>query len=405
MAYTSAFAEALAQKGHQVFFFALASLESSDLSEISKHPNLVVYRWYPASLYRLLNFLFKVARKAVSILLQNKAVRLASGQKLLFRIALNQARIWLDRNCPKLDFCIGIEKGGLLCAAHLFETRGIPYYYYSLELYTRDYPSFDFDPAIPLMRVSEGPAHASSLGTIIQDKHRAAVLYDDTGVDPSEVPALYFPITIATASSLCLQSDRLVSTARSRKRLINFGNHRLKPDQIALIAKNLPDGYTFFIHNISVDELKKIVTSFSLEKVELSSDKLSEAELMYIISQGRIGLCWYDGSLLNNRLTAFSSEKLVRYLSLGLPIIANAETNFTDLFADYECGIAVNGPGDIPSAIQDIERRYEYYSKNSLRAFCDIYDFQKNFDRLELELVTLAQQQRPLLGTAEPALR
>lgn len=125
MPYTTAFAEAFARKGHNVHFFALLPPESNDFAVMSKHENLRVYRWYPA-IYRPLLFLFKAARKVVRLLLRDKEWGMALEQRLFYRLAIARVKSWLPKVCPRLDVCIGIEKGGLLCAAHLYETRGIP---------------------------------------------------------------------------------------------------------------------------------------------------------------------------------------------------------------------------------------------------------------------------------------
>jgi hypothetical protein len=337
-------------------------------------------------------FFFKAIRKIIRLLLRNAELGQGIEQRVFYRLAFGAVLRWLQRTCLEFDVCIGIEKGGLLCAAHLQKTLGIPCFYYSLELYTKSHPVYD--AAVPLMQVLEGEAHAACLGTIIQEPQRAEALYADTGVAECVVPALYFPVTIsgANTSKTFALAHKECGAHGSKRQLINFGNHRLRPEQLVTLARNLPEGYTLFMHNTNVSDLRKIVDGFSLSAVTLSEGSLDESQLMEMISRSRIGLCWYDAGITNDRLTAFASEKLTRYLSLGLPIIANAETNFFELCDRYECGIAVNGVEEIAAAIQRIENDYEYYSKNALQTFYAVYNFQVNFDRLEAEIVSLVKK-------------
>ena len=51
------------------------------------------------------------------------------------------------------------------------------------------------------MQASEGVAHASSIGTIIQDPQRTAALYSYTGADQTATPAFYFPVTIVPGNA------------------------------------------------------------------------------------------------------------------------------------------------------------------------------------------------------------
>jgi hypothetical protein len=389
MAYTVSIAEAFARKGHSVHYFVLTAPESENCADIAHISDLAVYKWYPPE-HTFFLFCFRAVRKIAWLLTGKRGLWLALEQRVLYRWALKRCRAWLERNCPGLDVFIGIEKGGLLCASYLHDVKNIPYFYYSLELYTRDHPFFDFDAAVPLMQQYESAAHANSLGTIIQDPQRADALYADTGVSQDATPAVYFPVTFAVQgnSNLSIAGLRVREVCAAKKRLINFGNHRLKPEQLAAIARNLPHDYTLFMHNLTVADIKNMIAAFSLTKVELSEGMLDEAEIMAMIAQARIGLCWYDAGITNNRLTAFASEKLARYLFCGLPVIANAATNFCEFFSRYECGVAINTMEDVSAAINSIEISYEKYSSNAVRAFNEVYAFQPNFARLEAEVVS-----------------
>ena len=93
---------------------------------------------------------------------------------------------------------IGIEKQGLIWAGQIARQTDIPFVYYSLELYTKDYERLRRRGSLRFkrLRAAESRHHRRSLGTIIQDNDRAEVLFRDNGVEPASATIWHVPVSL-----------------------------------------------------------------------------------------------------------------------------------------------------------------------------------------------------------------
>jgi glycosyltransferase involved in cell wall biosynthesis len=87
----------------------------------------------------------------------------------------------------------------------------------------------------------------------------------------------------------------------------------------------------------------------------------------------------YDNSCVNNRLTAFSSEKIALYLQSGVPIIAFDMGNYRDLMDAHQCGELIQDMPELPGAVDKILNSYDTYRVNAFSAYRDFYRYDQHF--------------------------
>ena len=98
-----------------------------------------------------------------------------------------------------------------------------------------------------------------------------------------------------------------------------------------------------------------------------------------MISSADIGLAFYSPEIDNDRLTAFSSEKMAWYMQCGVPFIAFDYPGYRRLAQEDGCGAVIRTMSELPGAISQILARHETFRRNSFRAFSKYYDFDRNF--------------------------
>lgn len=269
---------------------------------------------------------------------------------------------------------IGIEKKGIIWAGKLSETTGIPFFYYSLELYVEDHPGYN---VYNQDRKQEIYYHQRAKATIVQDDLRANVLYKYNRIEKQD--RILLPVSIKGKSST-IKSDYLRKKYRLPKEikiLLYFGNigEFRNCSLIANIAEQM-NGYVVIFHgygeNDYLEELAK------RKNVIVSSDLVSEDQIKNVISSADIGLTLYCNTFSNDRLTAFSSEKVALCLQFGIPIIAMNNESYEALFGKFKCGEMVDNINEFPEAVNKITSNIEEYKHLANIAYNEFYDHDKN---------------------------
>lgn len=103
----------------------------------------------------------------------------------------------------------------------------------------------------------------------------------------------------------------------------------------------------------------------------LSLDPVLFSELHTIFNSAQIGLVIYDTDNGDENFSSIgaASGKLYQYIKYGLPIIASRLEGLEKIVAEYDLGVIVNSPIEIPLAIERINSNYQYYSNNARMAF------------------------------------
>ena len=236
----------------------------------------------------------------------------------------------------RYDVLIGVEKAGLELADRHGRQTGTPVIYYSLELYVEGHPE---QGRFAWQRANEVACHARAQGTLIQDRFRWEVLRQANRIVGD---AVYFlPIGISAARNVSAPCRTRPAPTQSDCRLLSFGvqgKNRLTHELIAQ-AVHLPTGQRLQLHGPAYDsETLRLAKGRLPVNVALCTRLLPEAELPALLAEADIGLALYRIDVANDRLTAYSSQKVALYLQAGLPVVAFRSEAFADMFSRFPCG-------------------------------------------------------------------
>lgn len=289
------------------------------------------------------------------------------------------------------DLLVGVEKAGLEIAVRHGTLAGIPAVYYSLELYLGDHPDFR---RFAWQRPSEIARHAMAAGTIIQDRFRWQVLQQANQVGGSAV--FFLPVGIAAPSPAPPSPRRAPSDDDCR--LLSFGvqgRTRLTGELIEM-APRLPAGMRLRLHGPSHEPWVQRRERGPLPpNLELTTQLLPEAALPDLLASADIGLALYRQDVANDRLTAYSSQKVALYLQAGLPIIAFRSEPYEELMARFHCGELIDSLDDLPAAAERIRVHHDAYSENAHKAYAAIYQLDRYWQDLAAFLTDLLRAPIP----------
>jgi len=188
--YVKDFVIKLAEAGYLVDIFlkdADFGLHFADTSEFSRFDGI-----------RFFDF---TTKETIGQALKHKYIKLLNKMAIACRVPRNyRPDQIIDRNVLSrsreivkechYDCMIGMEKKGLIWAGILAEADQCPIIYFSLELFIEDNPALFRSYHI---RDAERKYHKLAVATIIQDKHRAAVLLKANGIEQTNI--LHFPVS------------------------------------------------------------------------------------------------------------------------------------------------------------------------------------------------------------------
>ena len=280
------------------------------------------------------------------------------------------------REIPPIDLVIGVEKEGLDVAARCAGVLNIPYVYYSLELYLEDHPNYK---AFHWQRRSEVVNHQGAAATIIQDKYRWGALRTANGINDRQV--FYLPVGI-TPRPACDENpgvDPVCSfTDRKIMKLLYLGY--LMPNRfleaLAQHAEQFPSSIRVHLHGPTVN---RKLEDWARDRAQcltlkITTDLLQEHDMANFVRGFDIGLALYLTTNVNDRTTAFSSQKIALYLSESKPIITFRSESYEALFAKYVCGVMIDSLDELQQAVEKIMSNYSMYASEAKRAFAEVYN-------------------------------
>lgn len=274
---------------------------------------------------------------------------------------------------------IGVEKAGLVWAGLVGERTGLPWLYYSLELFTSDNK---FVPG-PLYRFrrAEKQYHQKATATIIQDNDRADVLFKDNNIENGK--ALLVPVSILGEAgeprSNYLRAK--YDIPQNKVIVLQFGqiNKRRLSDKVLLSLRDFNENVVLVMHGSFSEGKDKYVDLASDRKVILADRMVPHQEIQELISSADIGLVFYRKKPINDCLTGSASEKLALYLQAGLPVIMFDYPSFRELNKEYQFGICIRKLEELGHAINVITKDYPHFRENAIKAFTNHYEFGRNF--------------------------
>lgn len=388
--YTLDLVTLLTEKGFYVDLF-LKDCEDRlvDLDEMNKNNRIRIYdfstdksRKPPGFIYR--NFWRVIGKLDQMFSLKGKLFRLFK-RDISFKVLRKSSRV-IGQNHYKCF--IGIEKKGLIWAGLLNREYkyNIPVLYYSLELYVEDHPVRFTDPFFPRLRKLERRFHREAAATIIQDSMRAKVLFESNQVEKQ--PVILVPVSLRgneNPDKTRYFHDKFNLPAE-KKIILYFGminaRYRLSRE-IAEQAEALDSDHLLVFHGYGKPQDIDALTGIAPGKVLVSTDLVSHDMITEVISAVDIGLVLYSSDNSNNKLTAFSSEKIARFSRSGIPVIAFDNENYRVLMKAYHCGELIGHINQLPRAVLRILQDYDSYRKNAFLAYKEYYCFDRHFENIK----------------------
>jgi glycosyltransferase involved in cell wall biosynthesis len=279
------------------------------------------------------------------------------------------------------DLLIGVEKAGLDLAAFWGDRLRTRFVYYSLELYLEDHHGL---AQFAWQRPSERAAHRGASGTIVQDKLRWEALRAANGVADQRV--FFLPVGInATDLGIEPLTESSSEPARQPFTLLSLGMQgpgRYTRELVEAAAR-LPAGMSILLHGPVYDAATRRLAEGTLPpNLRFTTNMLPESELPPVLASADVGLALYRCDCANDRLTAYSSQKIASYLQAGLPIIAFRNDAYADLLARFRCGELVDDLAQLGAAAQRIRDAYAAYRAAARAAFEGIYRLDRYWPEL-----------------------
>lgn len=282
-------------------------------------------------------------------------------------------------------FFIGVEKEGLILADALSEKFNVPLIYQSLELYVDDHPLYE--SFIPF-RDAEKKCHRKAVATMIQDEHRARALFESNGVGWDGATVLYLPVSVrgdknAQREKYFHRKYRLPDHA---KVILYFGmisGGRFFFD-LAEEAERLPEEMVLVFHGYFPDteDRARAMLLMSRGRLIISEERLPVERVPELVSSADIGIALYRNDYINDRLTAFSSEKVAYFMQSGIPIVSFKNESYETLYSQHRCGEAIESIKGLERAARKILGDHDRYRSSAFAAFDEYYSFEKNYSKI-----------------------
>ena len=340
-------------------------------------PGVITLRDYVRSAARAAGLTLRTVRNAFPFL-----VRSEDG------LVPQQVVAWALQRVASHDyrFLIGLEKKGLIWAGQIAEKVHVPLIYYSTELYTEDYWRIvnggprDFKQ----VRLAERKNHRKASATIVQDPDRARVLFRGNGLSMTKATIFYVPVSLRGGpyKERSWYLHETLSLPRDRKVILYFGLmwERRHVLDLARVAQSFPEDWILVMHGwewgSAVEKIKAVDRA---NRVKLSLELAPSDKLQELVASADIGLAFYSDLTENDRLTAFSSEKMALYMQCGVPFIAFDYPGYRRLANEDGCGVVIQNLEQLPGAIRKILMSHDDFRQRAFRAFRRHYDFARNF--------------------------
>jgi glycosyltransferase involved in cell wall biosynthesis len=266
--------------------------------------------------------------------------------------------------------------------------------YYSLELYTWDYPNFHRFFNARRIKYAEERYHREAAATIIQDAARARHLLADNGIADNAV-VLHMPVSligdpITTRSDYFQQRQNVSANDTIILQLGQISERRFGHELVS-IAQRFPPTWRLAFHGWGTpNEIEKLKRADQKKSVLLSLDHLPWHRLYDVLTSADVGLVLYRDHCANDRMTVFASEKMALYLQCGLPVVVFNYEGY-ELVEDRGCGVCISDLSELPHAVSRILENHDKYRRNSHACFRDYYEASRYFPPIQRFLDRLGE--------------
>lgn len=309
--------------------------------------------------------------------------RLNNPLWLIDRADLDKVTRWVTAHKAKIVSIIGIEKRGFIFSGVVGRKFGIPYIYYSLELYFADWSKhWLHQRQLDLER----KYHQSAAATIVQDDLRGAALYAHNQIGAQ--PKIFIPVGVTSLPKMpsTYYWHRKFELPEGSKIFLYFGDLTMwlrGLDNLVDAWASCPQEYVLVLHGTGdTREINAFCKQRQLPHVFISTELAPEGQIRELVSSAEVGLCIYKNTDPNNRLTAFSSQKIALYLREAVPIISADNESYRKLYQKFKCGLSISSYEEVGAAARNILADYTSFKTEARRAFDSIYDNEISFPKL-----------------------
>lgn len=252
-------------------------------------------------------------------------------------------------------------------------------YYLSLEILNKSEIKFDWLNFILKYKESSILNNQIDL-VIIQDNIRFNQLMNSIH-KINNINSFYLPNSVFK-DEINIQSDffrEKFNISKEQKILLAAGmiSEFVSSYDIAKVMgqQTLVSNITTIFHNRIKDDYEQFylnkILDVSPKNFFLSLDPVPFNQLYKIYNSVNIGLVIYNSSIkdLNYTEIGSASGKLFQFAKYGIPVIASNLKGMTELVKTHNLGVIINSVDEIPDAILEINKKYDFYSKSALIAF------------------------------------
>lgn len=250
----------------------------------------------------------------------------------------------------------------------------------------------------------EEKAAAPQIDLLISpDTSRIAPALADLGL-PANHPALAFPN--APQLNLCPANFdwQRLGVPPGHQVILHAGSVAdwAQVPEILFVAGDLPARAVVVIHSRSshdADAYRKSVAHLhTTGRVFWSTESVSEEELGSMIASSLCTLGLYRNAGPNFEQMGMSSGKIMRSISIGVPVIANRFDSMR-FIEDHGLGVLVNHPREIPLAVANIAAHAETMRNNCIAFSREHLDMRKHVERLWTRLDELENAKGAVVAT------
>lgn len=293
---------------------------------------------------------------------------------------------WLRKNLSekKYRFIIPVEHYSLLCLSRVKEEKRVLYFNMELLDWNRQNSPITKNKLI-LKRLEFREIQKIS-HTVVPSPLRKNIFSQINAVDRDKIHIL----PVASMGPAIEKKSNFFrnrfSISDSDRIVIYSGNFKpwAKCLEIIQSIRYWPKGYVLIMHTWNEDAIQtKYFQEMKNQAIGLpvyfSWEYIEYKELALALSSADIGLAFYEEIDDNFSEILFSSNKIAEYLKAGLPIICSDFPSLKRFVDRYHIGIALSVV-DILQGIIIIGDKLEYYRRNALVCYEQIYRFESYFD-------------------------
>lgn len=371
---------AIASSGcHVDLFLKGCGMDFVDLGRLRQYPNVKAVDLDSPDIGKAASFLWRALHSVL-----NRSLKRISYLPIILPVVF---WVYWHLRKQKNDLFIGVEKVGMVWACFLSRLTGIPFVYYSLELYDEKHPFFEGVPGFSAVRRLEKKSHRNAAATIVQDDLRRDYLFHSNGLNGNS-RAIMLPVSVTGSLKEPEVEAFVPRRAPNVPDILYLGwiDKRRYVLELARAASRHNKQFRVVFHGWGEPTLLKELKAVGGDSVILSTEMVSEDRLSEVAASADIGLAIYGIEHANDRLTAFSSEKVALYCQAGIPFISFDTPSYRQLLKDFQCCVLIRELSELSQAVEKIMSDYPNYSTNAFEAFKRHYDFERNIAPVIREL-------------------